>query len=206
VGRLDVQAELGDEPAESRNLALRHVHDQAGEGCGVDDRVLERAFEASADEPGVESVMAVLHQHRPVRKAQEGAPCVLEHRRSDEHRPVDVVALAGVGVDRGTAVDQRVEERERAVEAKALSAELQHQERCVAGGLDVEGDELGFVQRRVWADLRRIDGDLLPGHRRGSAAGLEEDRPGAHELRRKARRAKSISSRVTARTRTEATT
>jgi hypothetical protein len=208
VGRLDVQSELGHEPAESWDLTLWHVHHQAGKCGGVDDRMLERTFEAAAHQPGVESVVAVLHQDRPLRKAKKGAPSVLEDWRSDEHRPIDVVTLARVGVDGSTTVDQRVEERESAVEAKTLRAQLQHQERRIAGGLDVEGDELGFVQGRVRSHVWRIDGDLLPWHRRGSAARLEVKGllplVRTHQLSRRARRAKSSSSRVTARTRTEA--
>jgi hypothetical protein len=60
VSRRDVEPEVGDEPLQSRHLAFRDLHDQAREGGGVDDRVLERALEPAADEPGVEGVVAVL--------------------------------------------------------------------------------------------------------------------------------------------------
>jgi hypothetical protein len=209
VRRRDVEAELGHEPAQAGDLALGYVHHQAGKRRGVDDRVLERALEPAADQPRVERIVAVLDEHCAVGETEERPPSVLESRRADEHRAVDVVALAGVRVDRRAAVHERVEEGQRAVEAKALGSQLQHEERRVARGLDVEGDEFRLVQRRVRPDLGRVDGDLLPLHRRGGAARLEEERllplVGAHALRRRARRAKSSSSRVTARTKTQAT-
>src|SRR5690242_21209288 len=56
------------------------------------------------------------------------------------------------------------------------SAELENQERRVAGGFHVQGDELRCFQRRERSDFRRVDRDLLPRHRRGCTARLEEDR------------------------------
>ncbi|HKW69117.1 MAG TPA: hypothetical protein VJP81_00910, partial [Candidatus Dormibacteraeota bacterium] len=85
--------------------------------------------------------MAVLDQDRALRKAQECAPRVLELRRPDEHRTVDVVSPPGVRVDRGAAVDEGVEEGQRSVKPKTLRADLQHEERRVARSLDVECDE-----------------------------------------------------------------
>jgi len=75
-----------------------------------------------------------------------------------------VVALASVRVDRRATVDQRVEERKSAVEPEALGADLEHQERRVPSGLHVEGNKLRVVERRLPADLRGVDCDLLPGH------------------------------------------
>src|SRR6266567_1488285 len=43
----------------------------------------ERALEAATDEPGVEGVMAVLHQDGPLRKAQKCSPRVPELGRVD---------------------------------------------------------------------------------------------------------------------------
>jgi len=124
VRRRDVEAELGDQPGESRGLAFGKVEHETRQCGGVDDRVLERAFEAAADEPGVECVMAVLDEDRAQSKAKEGAARVLEFGRPDEHRTVDVVALASVRVDGCPAIDERVKEGERAAEAKALGADL----------------------------------------------------------------------------------
>jgi hypothetical protein len=161
--------------------------------------VLERALEAPADQPRVERVVAVLHEHRTMSEAQESPARISKLRCADEHRTVDVVAPVGVGVDRRLAIDKRVEERQRAIEAEALGADLQDQERSVAGGLNVEGDELRFGQPRLGPHLRRIDGDLLPGHRLHRPAWLEEEALGAHLDCARARRAQAISSRVNAR-------
>ena len=203
MGRGDVDAEVGDQPGESGHLALRQLHHEAGQCRRVDDRMLERALQATADQPGVESVMAVLHEHGAVGETHEGAPRVLEHRRADEHRAVDVVALAGVRVDRGAAVDEGVEERERPVEGEALGAQLEDQERSIAGRLHVQGDELGVIQRRQRPHLGRIDGDLLPRHELGGSARLEEKRLAAgipaQRASTSALRAHVISSFVTAR-------
>jgi hypothetical protein len=206
VRRRDVDLELGDEALKPRDLALRQIEHESRERARVDDRMLERALQATADEPGVEGVVAVLDEHRALREAKKRASRVLEHRRADQHRAVDVVALFRVGIDRGAAVDQRVEEGKRLLEREAFGPELEHEERRVAGRLDVEGDELRLVERSLGPDLRRVDRDLLPRHRSGRAARLEEDRPGAHLAAVKARRAQTISSLVTARRSKRATT
>jgi len=169
-----VHAQLRDQPGEAGRLALGEVEHQARERGRVDDRMLERALQPATDEPGVEGVVAVLDQDGALRKPQKSASRVFELRRPDQHRAVDVVSLARVRVDGRPAVDQRVEERERAVEAEPLGPYLEDQERSVARGLDVQGDELRVGQRRLAADLRRIDGDLLPRHQRRSPSGLEE--------------------------------
>jgi hypothetical protein len=157
--------------------------------------MLKRAFQPAADKPRVESVVAVLDQDRPQGKPKECAPGVFELGRADEHRPVDVVALARVWVDGCAAIDQRVKEGKRAAEAKALGAHLEDQERSVTGRLDVEGDELGVLERRLTADLRGVDSDLLPRHELGCPARLEIERSGAHQrASARARLAQAISS------------
>jgi hypothetical protein len=175
VRRRDVELELRDQPAEARHLTFRDVvQHQPGERGGVDDRVLERALEAAAHEPGVERVMAVLDQHRAVREAQERAARVLEHRRADEHRAVDVVTPARVRVDGCAAIDEGVEKGQSAVEPETLCAELQDQEGRVPGRLDVERHELGLVERGRRPHLGRVDRDLLPRHQSGRAAWFQE--------------------------------
>jgi hypothetical protein len=204
VGRRDVDAEIGDQPGQPGHLALRQLHDQARERRRVDDGVLERTLQATADQPRVEGVVAVLDQHRAVGEAEERAAGVLEHRRTDEHRAVDVVAPARVGVDGRPAVDQRVEERESPLEGEAFGAQLEHQERGVAGRLDVEGDELCFIERREGTDLGSVDRDLLPRHEGGGTTRFEEQGPVAQRACTSARRAHAISSFVTARSRSTA--
>ncbi|GAC1509495.1 MAG: hypothetical protein NVS1B3_11590 [Candidatus Dormibacteraceae bacterium] len=157
--------------------------------------MLQRAFEAAADQPGVERVMAVLDQNRTVSETQEGAPGVPKLRGADKHRAVDVMAAMRIRVDRRLTVDQRVEEGERAVEPKALGADFQDEKRRVTGGLDVQGDKLRFVQSRLRPHLRRVDGDLLP-WRGLRTARLEENWFGPHRLCASARRAQAISSVV----------
>jgi hypothetical protein len=204
----DVERELLDQPGEAWGLALRKIQDEAREGRCVDDRVFERAFQASTDEPRVERVVAVFDQHRPVREAQEGAAGIAKLRCADQHRPVDVVPPVRVRVDRRLAVDQRVEEGEWAVQLEALCADLEDQEWRVARALYVEGDELRVLQARLRAETRRVDGDLLPQHRLDRSARFEVDRLGAHlELvlaSASARRAQPISSMVSPRSSTTA--
>ena len=108
--RFDVEPELLDEEREAWRLTLRQLEHQPRERRGVDDRVLERALQASADEPGVERVMAVLDQNRPLSETQERTAGVAKLGRANQHRSVDVMPAMGVGVDRRLAVDKRVEE------------------------------------------------------------------------------------------------
>jgi hypothetical protein len=207
VRRGDVDAQLFDEASESGRLALRQVEDEPRERGGVDDRVLERALQTASDEPGVEGVMAVLDEHRALGEVQKSPAHVLELGRPDQHRPVDVVAFARVRVDGGAAVDERVEERQRGVEAESFGADLEDEERRVAGRLDVQGDELRVVEWRRRADFGRVDGDLFPRHGLARTARFQKDRFGAHDRAiASARRAQRISSPLTPRSsRTAAT-
>ena len=199
MGGGDVEAQLVDEPGQARRLALRQVEHQTGESRGVDDRVLERALQAASHKPRVERVVAVLHQHRPLRETQETSPGVLELRRADEHRAIDVVAPTRVRVDGRPAVDKGVEEGKRAVEPEALGSDLEDKEWRVARGLDVERDELSVVERGLRADLGRVDGYLLPDDGRRRAPRLEEKGLGLHQrANASARRAHAISSPLTA--------
>jgi len=174
VSRRDVEAQLVDEPGQAGRLALGQVEDKARQGRGVDDRVREGALQAASDKPCVERVVAVLDQHRALREAQEPAPCILELGRADEHRTVDVVALARVWVDGRAAVDKRVEEGQRAVEPEALGADLEDEKRRVARGLHIERHELRVVERGLRSDLGRVDGDLLPDDGLCRTSGFEE--------------------------------
>jgi hypothetical protein len=185
VRRGDVQAELLDQAGEAGRLPFWQVQDEPRERGRVDDRVLERAFEAAPDEPGVERVVAVLDQHRTPGEAEEGAARVPELGGADQHRAVDVVAPLGIGVDGRPAVDQGVEKRKGANQLEALRPDLEHQEGGVACGLDVQGDELCVREQRLGAHLGRIDRDLLPGHRLGRAARLQEDRSLGHQINAK---------------------
>jgi hypothetical protein len=187
-------------------LALGEVEHQAGERRRVDDRVLERAFKAAANQPRVERVMAVLDQDRAQGKAEERTARILELGGADQHRAVDVMALARVWVDRRAAIDEGVEEREWPAQLEALGADLQDQEGRVAGCLYVQGDELRVLERRLAADLWGVDRDLLPWDELGCAARLEVERFGAHQrASARARRAQAISSPFSARKRSTAT-
>ena len=192
----DVEVELFDQSRQPGGLSLGKLEHEPGQGGRVDDGMLERALQAAADEPSVERIVAVLDQHRAARESQEGAARVTKFRCADEHRAVDVVAPVGIRVDRRPAVDKRVEERQRAVEAEPFRSDLQNQERSVSRGLDVEGHELSRIQLRLRPHLGRADGDLLPPHRLHGSARLEEELIGAHRATARARRAQSISSLV----------
>jgi hypothetical protein len=207
VRRRDVEAKLLDQARQAGGLALGQLEDHPRERRRIDDRVLERALEAAPDEPRVEGVVAVLDEHRALREAQESAPSVLELRRTDKHRAVDVMPLARVGVDGRAAVDEGVEERERTVEREALGADLEDEKRGVAGRLHVERDELGVGERGLASDLGGVDRDLFPGHELGGTAWLQVKRPGRHQrAMARARRAHAISAPVTARRTRTATT
>jgi len=182
VRRRHVQLEHLDEPGEAGGLSLGELEHQARQRGGVDDRVLERALEAPAHQPRVERVMAVLDEHGALSETQERTAGVAKLRRADEHRPVDVVAPVRVWVDRRLAVDERVEEGERAIQPEALGSDLQDEERRVAGGLDVQRDELRLVKWRLGLDLRGVDRDLLPWHGLHGSARLEVHRLSPHEI------------------------
>jgi hypothetical protein len=142
--------------------------------------VLERGLEASPDEPGVEGIVAVLDQHCALSKTQEGPPRVPELRRANEHGTVDMVAPACVRIDRRAAVDQRVEKGQGTCEREPLGADLEHQERGVAGRLDIKGNELRALKLSLGTELGSIDSDRLPWHELDRAPRLEQDRPLCH--------------------------
>jgi hypothetical protein len=204
VGRRHVEAQLLHQPSQPGGLALGEVENEPRQGRSVDDRMLERAFKPATHEPAVESVVAVLDEHRALGETQESPSGVPEFGRTYQHRAIDVVSLLGVRIDGRAAVDERVEEGERAGQLEPLGAQLQDEERCVAGRLDVDGNELGAVKGRLRAQVGRVDGDLLPLDRLGGAARLEEDR--LHDGRLRAARRNWISSRVIALRSTRAAT
>ncbi|HXC77460.1 MAG TPA: hypothetical protein VNU19_10445 [Candidatus Acidoferrum sp.] len=74
----------------------------------------QRAFQAATHQPAVEGIVAVLDQDSALGEPKERPAGITKLRRADQHRPVDVVALLGVGVDRRAAVDERVEKGQRA--------------------------------------------------------------------------------------------
>jgi len=135
--------------------------------------MLERDLETTPHQPGVEGVVAVLDQHRAARKAKERPAHISELRRADQHRSIDLVAPPRIWVDGSSAVDQCVEERQRAVEPESLGPDLEHEEGRVAGGLDVQRHELRLFEECVGPELWRIDRDLGPRHRLDGAARLE---------------------------------
>ncbi|HEX6349271.1 MAG TPA: hypothetical protein VF160_07760 [Candidatus Dormibacteraeota bacterium] len=152
MGGADVQLQGLHDPSQPRGLAAGEVEHEAGQRRGVDDRVLEWLLEPAADQVGVEGVVAVLDQHRAPREAQERGAGVTEPGGADQHRAVDLVPLLRVAVDGRARLDQGVEEGERAVQPEALGPDLDDQEGPVAGGLHVEGDKLGFLERRIRCD------------------------------------------------------
>ncbi len=135
--------------------------------------MLERALESAPDEPRVKCIVAVLDQDRAVRETQECPSRILELRGADQHRALDVVTAARIRVDGCAAVDEGIEEGQRAVELESLSANLEHEKRGVAGGLDVQGHVLRFLERGLRLQLRGVDGNLLPRHWFDRAARLQ---------------------------------
>jgi hypothetical protein len=111
VGRRDIEGKLGDQARKSGRLAFREVQHEPCQGRRVDDRVLQRALEAAADQPRVEGVVAVLDEHGALRESKERSAGVAKLGRPNQHRPVDVVPLLGIRVDRRAAVDEGVEKR-----------------------------------------------------------------------------------------------
>ncbi len=135
--------------------------------------MLERTLESAPDEPRVKRVVAVLDQHGALRETQECSPCILELRGADKHRALDVVTAARIRVDGCAAVDEGVEERQRSLELESLGADLQDQKWGVAGGLDVQGHVLGFLEMCLRFQLWGVDRDLLPRHGLDRAARLQ---------------------------------
>jgi hypothetical protein len=154
---------------------------QAGQRRGVDDGVFERPVQAAAHQPGVERVVAMLDQHRPLRKAEEAAADIAELGSPDQHRAVDLVPAAGVRVDRGPAVDQRVEEGECRTQAEPLRAHFEDQERTVTRGLDVERHEVRLLEWRGSAHVGGVDRVLLPLDRSLRPARLQVERAHLHD-------------------------
>jgi hypothetical protein len=161
--------------------------------------VRQRAFEPAPDQPCVEGIVAVLDEDRALSKSKKSASRVAELGCSDQHGPVDVVALACVRVDRCAAVDEGIEEGKRAREAEPLGSDLEDEERRVACGLDVDSNEFGLVERGFRPHLGSVHCDLFPLHGLNRAARLEEHWLGGHGAMARARRASLISSGVTAR-------
>jgi hypothetical protein len=152
VRRAHIQLQRLHDPGQARGLAPGQVEHQPGQRRGVDDRVLERLLQAPPHQVGVEGVVAVLDQHRAPRKAQESRAGVAEAGRAHQHRAVDLVPLLGVSVDGGAGFDQGVEEGQGGVQPEALGADLDDQERPVAGGLHVERDVLGLAEWGIGRD------------------------------------------------------
>jgi hypothetical protein len=109
VCRRDVESKLLHKAGEPRRLTLGEIENESSQRGGVDDRMLERAFQPAPDEPRVERIVAVLDQHCRLGEAEEGPSRVLELGGADEHGAVDMVPLPRVGIDGRAAVHQGVE-------------------------------------------------------------------------------------------------
>jgi hypothetical protein len=179
VDGLDLNLQRLHQAGKPWRLAARQLEDEAAERRRVDHRVLERPGEAAAEDPGVEGVMAVLHQHGSPGEVEKGPSCIAELGCVDQHLALDQVPPPGVGIDRSTGVDQGVEQAQRPAQPKPLGADLEDQEGPVPGGLDVHRPELGLLQKRLRADRRIVVAQLgrLPGDELGSPTGLEPKWP-----------------------------
>jgi hypothetical protein len=177
VDGLDLDLQRLDQAGKPRGLAAGQLEDEPAERGRVDDRVLERPGEAPAQDPGVEGVMAVLDQDGSPGEMEEGAAGVTELGRVDEHLPLDQVPSLRVGVDRRPGVNQGVEEAQGPTQPEPLGADLEDEEGPVAGGLDVDCDELGHLQRRLRAHRLEVVAtfDRLPGDQLGRPPGLEPE-------------------------------
>lgn len=156
VRRLQVELELGHQPDQRGCLPGWQLEKRPAERRRVDDRVLERPAQAPRDQPGVEGVVAVLDEDAALGELQKGQAGLAELGRAGEHAALDLVPLAGVGVDRRPGVDQGVEEGQGALEAEAFGADLEHQEGPVARGLDVERGVLSLVKGCVEDHRRQV--------------------------------------------------
>jgi hypothetical protein len=110
-----VKAKLLNQSSQPWRLTFRKVEHEPCERRGVDDRMLERALEATTDQPGVERIVAVLDENGALCESQERPPRISELGGADEHRAIDVVTLFRVRVDRRATIHQRVEKSKRAV-------------------------------------------------------------------------------------------
>ena len=179
VDGLDLDLQRLHQAGQPRRLAAGQLEHQAAESRRIHDRVLERPGEAPAEDPGVKGVMAVLDQDGSPGEMEEGPPGVAELGRVDEHLALDQVPALRVGVDRRPGVDQGVEEAQGPTQPEPLGADLEDQEGTVAGGLDVDRDELGFLERGLRANRREVVASLdrLPGDELGSPPGLQPQPP-----------------------------
>jgi hypothetical protein len=146
MNRLKAQLQRLDQRRQAGRLANRQLEDQTRQRSRVDDRVLQRRSQAATDEPRVEGVVAVLHQHRSARELQERVARVGELGGPDQHVLGDAVPARGVRVDRSAAVDERVEEAQGTRQLEPFGAYLEDEERTVAGRLGVQGHEVRFVE------------------------------------------------------------
>ena len=124
--------------------------------------MLQRTFEPAPDQPAVKGIVAVLDQDSSLGETKERPTRVTEFRGSDQHRPIDVVPLLRIGIDRCLAIDQRVEKRKRTRQRESLRAKLEHKEGGVASRFHVDGHELCLVEQRLRTELGRVDCDLFP--------------------------------------------
>jgi len=184
MDRLDLDLQHLHQPGQAGGLARGQLQQEAPELGGVDHRMLERSGQASTQDPGVEGIVAVLDQDRPPGEVEEPPAGVAELRGAGEHLAPDQVAPLGVRIDRRPGVDEGVEESERARKPKPLGADLEHQKRPVAGGLDVHGDELGHLERRQRAQRGKVGLDHrgVPGDRLDRTPWLELEDAARHRL------------------------
>jgi hypothetical protein len=64
-----VKAELLNQPRQPWRLTFGEVEHESRQRSGVDDRMLEWTLEASTNEPGVESIVAVFHENGALRES-----------------------------------------------------------------------------------------------------------------------------------------
>jgi len=110
MGRRNVEPELLHQPGQAGSLAFWKVQHKPGQRRGIDDRMLQRTFEAATHEPRIEGVVAVLDEDSALGETKECPAGVAKLWCSYQHRPVNVVPLFGIRVDGGAAVDKGVEE------------------------------------------------------------------------------------------------
>ena len=80
-----VKTELLHQPRQPRRLTFGEVEHKPCQRRGVDDRMLEWAFEATTNEPGVERIVAVFDENSALGEAEECPSCVPELGCADEH-------------------------------------------------------------------------------------------------------------------------
>ena len=126
---------------------ILEIEELGGEPGGVDVVGVEARSDGPTDQPGVEGVSTVLHEHRAFGEALKPFDDQRYGWCAVEGRGVDAVNTASVRVDPIVAVHERLEAHQVVAHRERDRAELHEVMRRLPGGLAIEGDEVKRLDR-----------------------------------------------------------